>query len=581
MDPGNLSLHGNRGSCYRQNDTFRNGELMILGLDVGGTQTDAVLIDGKDIVAEAKTLTGHDLLETLRLALDKTVGDPGVNRIDRMAFSTTMATNAIVQDSLEDAGMILSAGPGMAPDWFSVGPCFQVVEGCMDHQGFEALPLNKQSVMEASSRIQRQGIEVIGVVGKFSVRNPAHELQISEWVQGSFPHIAMGHLASGALNFPRRITTTYLNAALHGINERFSNALISTLHEKGLNSPSYVLKPDGGTLELRYAKDSPVKTAQSGPAASVMGALALDGCEGTCLVLDIGGTTTDMSIVLDGVPLLDPQGIRLGPYLTLIRSLLTHSIGVGGDSELRLEDSGAIQIGPLRRGRPVALGGPVATPTDAMISLGLLKAGNRDHARASMEELGSRLAWDAAETARRVLESMAEAIANSAESFIDEINSRPVYTIHEVLEHEKVQPAAAIIIGGPAPFVADYVGKALGLPCRVPPHFGVANAVGAAVARVTSEVTLQADTHRGTVVIPEANILEPIDDGFNLDTAFSLAHEVLKEQALKIGANPEALDISVTEQQVFNMIRGYSRAGQNIRMNMCITPGLIPEWRRS
>lgn len=554
---------------------------MILGVDVGGTQTDAVLIDGKDIVAEAKSPTGYDLIETLRLALDKTLGDPGATRIDRMAFSTTMATNTIVQERLEDAGMILSAGPGMDPAWFSVGPSFQVVEGCMDHQGFEALPLNRLSVLEAGSRIRKNGIESIGVVGKFSVRNPAHELQISEWVQGSFSHIALGHLVSGALNFPRRITTTYLNAALHRINETFSNALISILQEKGLNGPSYILKPDGGTLELRYAKDSPVKTAQSGPAASVMGALALDGCEGVCLVLDIGGTTTDMAIVLDGVPLLDPHGIKLGPYLTLIRSLLTYSIGVGGDSELRVDDSGAIQIGPLRKGRPVAFGGPVATPTDAMVTLGLLKAGNRDHARASMEELGSRLGWDNAETARRVLDTMARAIANSADSFIEQINSRPVYTIHEVLEDEKIQPSTVVIIGGPAPFVADSVSKALGLPCRVPPHFGVANAVGAAVARVTSEVTLQADTHRGTVVIPEANILKPIDDRFNLDKAFSLAHEVLKEQALKIGANPYALDISVTQQQVFNMIRGYSRAGRNIRLNMCITPGLIPEWRRS
>ncbi|OPX36244.1 MAG: hypothetical protein B1H13_14900 [Desulfobacteraceae bacterium 4484_190.3] len=113
-----------------------NGEAMILGLDVGGTQTDAVLLDEQGVLAETKTPTGEDLLETLRTAISEVTSaiDPG--KIKRMVFSTTMATNAIVQDQLEPAGMIVSAGPGMNPEWFSVGPSFHVVGGCLDHQGF-------------------------------------------------------------------------------------------------------------------------------------------------------------------------------------------------------------------------------------------------------------------------------------------------------------------------------------------------------------------------------------------------------------------------------------------------------------
>lgn len=554
---------------------------MILGLDVGGTQTDAVLIEGTNVVVETKTPTGDDLLATLRETLEKTLVDIDPAKISRMAFSTTMATNSIAQDSLDQAGMIVSAGPGMNPDWFSVGPSYHVVEGCLDHQGLEALPLQKESVLNASARIREKGINTIGVVGKFSVHNPAHEEQIKEWIKTGFSHIALGHQVSGILNFPRRITTTYLNAALYGLHHKFSNSLIRILDEKGLHSPRFLLKPDGGTMELDKTIGSPARTAQSGPAASVMGALALDGCKGTTLVLDIGGTTTDMSVVLDGVPLRAPYGIRLGPFRTLIRSLQTRSIGLGGDSEVRKGKDGHLTIGPLRKGRPVAFGGPAPTPTDAMIALGLLHTGDKEAAKKAMENLGRSFKWDAPQTAESVLEHVARSIAEAAKAFLSYLNSRPVYTIHEVLHEEKIEPASVVIIGGPAPQIADYVGKALDLPYRVPGHFAVANAVGAAVARVTSELTLQADTERGTVVIPEANIQNNIESGFSMDDAVSLAGDLLKKQAVEIGADPKALDISVTEKQVFNMIRGYSRTGRNIRLRMCITPGLIPEWKSS
>jgi hypothetical protein len=176
---------------------------------------------------------------------------------------------------------------------------------------------------------------------------------------------------------------------------------------------------------------------------------------------------------------------------------------------------------------------------------------------------------------------MAETIAESAQAFLHYLNARPVYTIYEVLQEEKIEPASVVLIGGPAAQLAEYVGRALNLPHRVPAHSSVANAVGAAVARVTSEITLQADTERGTVIIPEADIEEKIDYRFNAEDALGLAGRVLKKQALDMGADAKALDMSVTEKQEFNMIRGYSRTGKNIRLNMCIAPGLIPEWKRN
>ena len=136
-------------------------------------------------------------------------------------------------------------------------------------------------------------------------------------------------------------------------------------------------------------------------------------------------------------------------------------------------------------------------------------------------------------------------------------------------------------MGGPAPHIAPYVEKALGLPCRVPPHYDVANAVGAAVARVTAQVTLQADTERGTVIIPEAGEEHKTDRRFDMDQAIAMARESLCRRAMMIGAQDNSLETSITEKQVFNMIRGYRMVGRNIRLKMGITPGLIPQWKRS
>lgn len=554
---------------------------MILGLDVGGTQTDTVLIDGDRILKATKIPTGDDLLLTLRTALAGILSGVEPEQIERMAFSTTLATNAIVEDRLGRTGMIISAGPGIDPACFTVGPSFHVVEGCLDHQGFEAVPLNKTSVMEAAEKIQGKGINTIGVVGKFSVRNAAHELQIADWVKGLFSHVAMGHSVSGGLNFPRRIFTTYLNASLHELHTTFSGALTHILDEKNLHGPRYLLKPDGGTIDLMRSAGSPVRTAQSGPAASVMGALALDGCGGTTLVLDVGGTTTDMAVVPDGMPLLNPHGVKLGLYKTLIRSIITHSLGTGGDSAIQVKTNGKMIVGPLRKGPPVAFGGTAATPTDALVTLGLLELGNKVAAKAAMEELGSALGCTAEAAADRVLQQMAETIAQSAGAFVYDINAQPVYTIHQVLNEEKIVPTSVLIVGGPAPHMAPYVEKALGLPCRVPPHYDVANAVGAAVARVTAQVTLQADTERGTVIIPEAGEEHKTDRRFDMDQAIAMARKTLCRQAMMIGAEDNSLETVITEKQVFNMIRGYKTVGRNIRLKMSITPGLIPQWKRS
>ncbi|ACL04700.1 Hydantoinase/oxoprolinase [Desulfatibacillum aliphaticivorans] len=550
---------------------------MILGLDVGGTQTDAVVLEDGHVRAHTKTVNRPELLETLGQSLDKTLAGIEPDKIQRMVFSTTMATNAVVMDNMDPAGMIVSAGPGMNPEWFSVGPSYHVVEGCMDHRGTEVMALDKSQVKEAIREMEKAGVNACGIVCKFSVRNPHQELQVEEWLGGQFGYKALGHRFSGSLNFPRRIATAYLNAALHKLHTKFISSLETTLTERGLNAPRYLMKPDGGTIRLDKSCEFPAQTAQSGPAASVMGALALDGCKGVTLVLDIGGTTTDMALVLDGLPLWVPNGIRIGEHRTSIRSLLTRSVGFGGDSEVKVEDGKKLSIGPMRRGEAMAFGGPMPTPTDAMITLGLMEEGDKDLARKAMEKIGAQLSLDAEKAAKIILEETTKGMTKAVIDFVKRINSRPVYTIHEVIEGIKIDPDRIVVLGAPAPIVAPMLEKAFNIPCVVPPHYQVANAVGAAAAKVTAEISLQADTQRGSMVIPEVGLESAIARDFTMAAAMEQAKEALFSRGLAVGADPGDQEFAVIEKEEFNMIRGGYRVGKNIRLKLALVPGLIPD----
>jgi N-methylhydantoinase A/oxoprolinase/acetone carboxylase beta subunit len=183
------------------------------------------------------------------------------------------------------------------------------------------------------------GVECAGIVSKFSVRNSSHEARISSLVKDDFQHICQGHTMSGSLNFPRRLNTTYLNVAVMPVQERFVSSVQDALARLGIDAPLFFLKADGGTYASSAASRLPVETILSGPAASMMGALALtDQYQGAVLVLDVGGTTTDMGILLNGVPILELQGVDIGGLKTLVSGLKVISVGAGGDSCVWTQD---------------------------------------------------------------------------------------------------------------------------------------------------------------------------------------------------------------------------------------------------
>ncbi|MGD9213000.1 MAG: hydantoinase/oxoprolinase family protein [Desulfobacteraceae bacterium] len=548
---------------------------MIIGLDVGGTHTDVVLIGKNGPIREIKVTTDStNLFATVLSGLEKITAGIAPEEIRRAVLSTTLTTNAIIQKKSHPVGMIVSAGPGIDPSHFKICRHYYTVSGAIDHRGREIKPINKAEIKAAAKKLQDDGIEYVAVVSKFSVRNPEHELAIAKILEPSFKHIFLGHHFSGNLNFPRRINTAYLNASAYPLHKSFWEAVKNSLEEKGLNVPIRILKPDGGNMRFESAIHYPAQSILSGPAASIMGAIGFAPKDQESLVLDIGGTTTDMAILKDGVPLLDPLGIEIDNFRTLIRSLQTHSIGVGGDSVVRRKKDG-VTIGPDREGMAMAYGGFVPTPTDALFVLGMGEDGKREKSVEGIAPLAKEWGISVEAAADKIFTATCKQILNGAHKMIEAVNSKPVYTVHELYEGIRINPTCILILGGPAPYFKDKLAALSGLEVRVVPRWKVANAIGAALARTTCEVTLFADTEQGIVTAPGENFSKTVPDNFTKADAVKTALKLLKTKAIQRGANPDHLQTEVIEEQEFNMVRGFHTSGKNIRIKVQVKPGLI------
>jgi N-methylhydantoinase A/oxoprolinase/acetone carboxylase beta subunit len=554
---------------------------MIIGLDVGGTHTDVVLLGENGLINEFKIPTNQkDLFGTVLSGLDQITRGIDPRDIKRVVFSTTLATNAIVQEKTPPVGMFVTAGPGIDPALFRVTDHFHVVSGAIDHRGREIQPVDTAQVKAVADKLAAGGVRYVGVVGKFSTRNPSHERLIKELIANRFEKVFLGHEISGNLNFPRRIATAYLNAAVYPIHKSFFEAVQRSLKEKGLNMSIRILKPDGGNMNFASSLDYPAQTILSGPAASVMGALPYASKTGESLVLDIGGTTTDMAVLIGGVPMLDPVGIELGGYKTLIRAMTTRSIGLGGDSWVRVT-GGQLAIGPERKGPAMAFGGPVPTPTDALFVLGKIGKGDRQNAIDGLAPIAKALGVTVADAAATIFRKTCTDILMAADHMVAQINSKPVYTVHEFLEGYQVKPDEILVLGGPAQIFSDAIEELTHCRIQAVPNSTVANAIGAALARTTSEITFFADTEQGVATAPEEGYRKQVGKNFSSQDAISEAFSLLKQKALQLGADPEHLEMEVVENTQFNMVRGFYTTGRNIRTKVQIKPGLIHGYKVS
>ena len=335
-----------------------------LGLDTGGTYTDAVLFcPARGVVASAKALTTrHDLSIGISEAAGKvlTAAKADPKDIALVSMSTTLATNALVEGQGGRVALI-SIGfherdlkrDGLA-EALGKDPLIICPGGHDAHGNAAALDL---SALEAALPELAQSVSGIAVASMFAVRNPAHEIAARDLIQSrcDLP-VTVSHELSSKLGGPRRALTTLLNARLVGMIGRLIEATKSFLAANNIEAPLMLVRGDGALVSAAFAARRPIETILSGPAASLVGAGYLSGLK-DAIVSDIGGTTTDVALLLDGHPRLDPDGATVGGFRTMVEAVAMRTHGLGGDSEVALAEGGLeplLILGP-RRLLPLAL----------------------------------------------------------------------------------------------------------------------------------------------------------------------------------------------------------------------------------
>ena len=284
-----------------------------------------------------------------------------------------------------------------------------------------------------------------------------------------------------------------------------------------------------------------------------------------------------MAVLIDQVPLLDPVGVELGGYKTLIRALKTHSIGIGGDSAVRFED-GRLHVGPHRDGPALAHGGPSPTPTDSLVIMGKARLGDREKAIMGFASLATAMGLAVEDAAAAVLDHTCRLILEEADAMIERINRQPVYTVHEMQAGKKVDPNTILVLGGPASLLAAKLESLSSRKVGVVPRWAVANAIGAALARTTCEVVLYSDTEQQTAFAPAEDFQQTVERDFDRQAARRMALDLLEDKAVSRGADADHLEMEITEDMVFNMVRGFNTTGKNIRIRAQVKPGLIHDY---
>ena len=339
---------------------------LVIGLDTGGTYTDAALLDTASgtVRATGKSLTTRDDLSigvggAIRRVLADFDGDAG--DIGLVSLSTTLATNAVVEGvggrvalmmiGFDEAALQradLARALGQDPAFF--------IAGGHAADGGQHTPLDEAAIREAVKATEGE-VSAFAVAGHFATRNPAHENRTRDLVRElTGAPVTCSHELSSSLGGPRRALTAVLNARLINLLDRLVAATETIMKGEGLSCQLMVVKGDGSLLESGYARSRPVETVLSGPAASLAGAAFLAGTD-TAMVADIGGTTTDIALLQNGAPRLKPDGALVGGWQTMVEAADIRTCGLGGDSEVRpvgRGTSGGLTLGP-RRAVPLSL----------------------------------------------------------------------------------------------------------------------------------------------------------------------------------------------------------------------------------
>ena len=447
---------------------------MRIGVDVGGTNTDAVLMDGRLVKASHKSPTSPDISGGIVDAIGKVLeaSDTAPEAIKAVMIGTTQFTNAFVERrGLLPVGVLrlaLPAARGVLPmtDWPAdlaevVGGHVHMVKGGYEFDARPISPLDERAVARAAREFRRQGVRAVAVCGVFSPIKADMEERAAEIAQEEIPEVSVT-LSSriGRLGLVERENAAIMNAALMDLSARVISSFRVALSELRVAAPFYISQNDGTLMTAEFAEKYPVLTFASGPTNSMRGAAYLSGMA-DALVADIGGTTTDIGMLVKGFPRESAVTVDIGGVRTNFRMPDIVSLGLGGGS---LVASQPVRVGPQSVGArltttALAFGGDTLTATDIAVAAGFADLGER----------------------RGVVSRLPESLVGSA-----------VGRIHSMLEEgiDRIKtnagPAPLILVGGGTILVKR---RLAGVSEElVPERAGVANAIGASIAQVGGEI---------------------------------------------------------------------------------------------
>lgn len=333
---------------------------MLLGIDTGGTYTDAVIYDEATatVVAKAKSpTTHHDLSIGVCGAIDAVVAAAGVtaDRIELVSLSTTLATNALVEGKGRKVCAVIIGFDGDVLERAGLGEALGtdpvvILAGGHDPHGGEVAQLDTERLAVEVAAVAA-GVEAFAVTAQFSVRNATHELAAAEVIRTvTGKPVTLSHHLSARLNGPKRAVTAVLNARLISIIDGLVRTTETALLQRGIHAPLMVVRGDGSLVSAAFVRERPIETILSGPAASLVGAAHLTGVA-NAMISDIGGTTTDIAVLRDGVPVISEDGATVGGHQTMVAAVAMHTHGLGGDSQVRHDEravGAVLHLGPRK-----------------------------------------------------------------------------------------------------------------------------------------------------------------------------------------------------------------------------------------
>ena len=446
-----------------------------LGIDVGGTNTDAVLIDEtRAVVADIKYPTSADIYDGILGAVRKVLEVSGVDRtqIRQAMLGTTQCTNAIVErKNLAPIGILRIGAPattGIRPmvDWaedikkIAVGSV--IVGGGFEYDGKELAPFDEAAARAFFEEMKQKNVRSIAISCVFSTVRKDHELaaaKLCREVMGEDVHISVSS-EIGSMGLIERENATILNAALWQVAERFTEGFAKSLRDEGItNADVYLSQNDGTLMTMEHARRYPILTVACGPTNSIRGASYLSSLK-NAVVVDVGGTTTDLGVIQNGFPRESSVAVTIGGVRTNFRMPDVISIGLGGGSIVRVREDGSVTVGPDSVGyeitkKALVFGGDVMTATDIAVRLGMVELGDASRA-ASIPQDVAKKAMDAI---RMLVEDSVDAMKVS-NADVDLI----LVGGGSIILPEKISGAATVL---------------------KPAHFGCANAIGSAISKVS------------------------------------------------------------------------------------------------